>query len=239
MAIFLDPELADPMGLVGIGGDLRPERLLLAYRHGIFPWYDEGYPICWWSPDPRAIFELDGFHISRRLRRTLRSARFTVTINQAFDKVIRGCADRAEGTWIVPEMIQAYARLHALGYAHSVEVWRGHELAGGLYGVAVAGLFAGESMFSRVSDASKVALAFTVERLRQRHFQLFDIQMLTEHTARLGATEIRRKDYLARLRRALKCRVSFVDHKAPAVISHFSSARTRHNADSRVKPDAG
>src|SRR5216684_8906341 len=197
-------ELADETGLVAVGGDLRPERLLQAYCSGVFPWYDEGEPICWWSPDPRAIFELPGLHVSRRLARTLRSGRFQVTINQDFAGVIRGCADRGvEGTWITGDMLRAYETLHRLGYAHSVEVWQQAELAGGLYGVAIGGFFAGESMFSRRRDASKVALVYLVERLRQRAFQLFDIQMLTEHTARLGAIEIPRFAYLARLRRAL------------------------------------
>lgn len=209
MATFLDPELADDMGLVGIGGDLEPRRLLQAYRQGIFPWYDEGYPVCWWSPDPRAIFELDCFHISRRLRRTIRSGKFTVTVNQAFGQVIRGCADREEGSWIIPDMVQAYETLHEVGYAHSIETWRDGELAGGLYGVAVGGLFAGESMFSRQRDASKVALAFTVERLRSQGFELFDIQMLTDHTASLGAVEISRKEYLGRLQEAMKCDAEF------------------------------
>lgn len=211
MALFLDPEQADAMGLVGIGGDLRPEHLLQAYRKGIFPWYDEGYPVLWWSPDPRAIFELDRFHISRRLQRTIRSGKFQLTTNRAFGAVLRGCADREEGTWITPDMAVAYQRLHRLGHAHSVEAWQGGKLAGGLYGVALGGLFAGESMFSRVPDASKAALAFAVDRLRQRGFQLFDIQMLTEHTARLGATEIPRQEYLARLRQARHSRSAFAD----------------------------
>jgi leucyl/phenylalanyl-tRNA--protein transferase len=210
-ADFLDPESADDSGLVAIGGDLRPERLLKAYRRGVFPWYDEAYPICWWSPDPRAIFELDGLHVSRRLRRTIRSGRFAVTVNRAFGGVIRGCADRpGEGTWIIPDMIRGYETLHRLGHAHSVETWRDGRLAGGIYGVAVGGLFAGESMFSRQPDASKVALAALVEHLRQRGFQLLDIQFLTEHTARLGAIEIPRKEYLARLRQALTCPASFI-----------------------------
>jgi leucyl/phenylalanyl-tRNA--protein transferase len=207
----LHPESADDSGLVAIGGDLRPEHLLEAYRRGIFPWYDPGDPICWWSPDPRAIVELDSLHISRRLRRTLRSGRFTFTINHDFAGVIRGCADRpGKGTWIHADMMEAYERLHRLGYAHSVEVWSEGVLAGGLYGVALGGLFAGESMFTVVRDASKAALVFLVERLRQRGYLLFDIQMLTEHTARLGAVEIPRSEYLARLRQALTVRTSFV-----------------------------
>ena len=130
---FLVADFADETGLVALGGDLRPERLLQAYRCGVFPWYDEDEPICWWSPDPRAIFELDGLHVSRRLRRTLRSGRFTLTVDRDFGGVIRGCAGgREEGTWITPEMIQAYEDLHALGYAHSIEAWLDGELAGGI-----------------------------------------------------------------------------------------------------------
>jgi leucyl/phenylalanyl-tRNA--protein transferase len=206
---FMNPERADEHGLVAVGGDLRPERLLEAYRRGIFPWFSDGDPVCWWSPDPRAIFELDGLHVSRRLARTIRSGRFAITVNQDFAGVIRGCADRVEGTWITAEMIRGYERLHRRGHAHSVEVWSGGDLAGGLYGVAVGGLFAGESMFTRLPNASKVALAYLVDRLRQRGFQLFDIQFLTEHTTRLGAVEIPRKEYLARLRRALECSPQF------------------------------
>jgi leucyl/phenylalanyl-tRNA--protein transferase len=207
---FLDPERADADGLVGVGGDLRPERLLEAYRRGIFPWFDEESPILWWSPDPRAIFELDGLHISRRLARTLRSGRFDVTINRAFVEVMRGCADRpGQGVWITADMIDAYTRLHELGHAHSVEVWRDGRLAGGVYGVTVGGLFAGESMFTRVRDASKVALVYLMDRLRGRDFQLFDVQFLNDHTASLGAVEIPRREYLARLRQAVASEVRF------------------------------
>jgi leucyl/phenylalanyl-tRNA--protein transferase len=207
---FFFAETADETGLVAVGGDLRPERLLQAYRAGVFPWYGEGEPICWWSPDPRAIFELDGLHISGRLKRTLRAGRFQLSIDRAFVEVIEGCArGRAEGTWITAEMIAAYTALHRRGYAHSIEVWSGEELAGGLYGVAVGGLFAAESMFSRRRDASKIALVHLVDRLRRRGFQLLDIQLLTEHTARLGAIEIPRTEYLARVRRALRSNPSF------------------------------
>jgi leucyl/phenylalanyl-tRNA--protein transferase len=208
---WLNPEWADDSGLVAVGGKLFPERLLTAYRRGIFPWYGEGEPVCWWSPDPRAIIELDSFHVSRRLRRTLRSRRFTWTVNQAFGDVIRACADRPEeGTWITADMIRAYEELHQLGHAHSVEAWSEGSLAGGVYGVAVGGLFAGESMFSRRTDGSKVALVYLVERLRQRGFHLFDIQLITDHTASLGAIEIPRREYLARLRRAISSPVTFV-----------------------------
>jgi leucyl/phenylalanyl-tRNA--protein transferase len=207
---ILRPERADSTGLVAVGGDLKPARLLDAYRRGVFPWYDTGFPVHWWSPDPRGVIELDGLHVSRRLQRTIRSGRFTPTVNRDFVAVMRGCADRSEGTWITEEMVEAYAALHRFGHAHSVEVWCDGRLAGGVYGVAVGGLFAGESMFSRVTDASKVALAFLVDRLNERGFALFDVQMVGEHTARMGAVYIPRAAYLARLREAIKLRVSFV-----------------------------
>lgn len=199
-----NPETADESGLVGVGGDLRPEWLLDAYRHGVFPWFSDGYPVCWWSPDPRAVFELDGLHVSRRLRRTIRQGKFTITINRDFAGVIRGCADRpGDGNWITADMLEAYETLHQLGHAYSVEAWCEGTLAGGIYGVAIGGFFAGESMFTRRRDASKAALAFLVDRLYQRGYQLFDIQFVTDHTRRLGAVEIPRADYLSRLRKAL------------------------------------
>jgi leucyl/phenylalanyl-tRNA---protein transferase len=201
---WINPEDADPEGLVGVGGNLSPSILLRAYREGVFPWYSEGDPILWWSPDPRAIFELDRFHISKRLARTLRSGKFQVTLNYDFPSVIRGCADRPlEGTWITPEVMDAYIRLHRLGFAHSVESWIDGELAGGVYGVAVGGLFAAESMFYLKTDGSKVALAGLVSRLRERGYELMDTQMVTEHTVRLGAIEISRGEYLSRLRKAI------------------------------------
>ncbi|MBY0521834.1 MAG: leucyl/phenylalanyl-tRNA--protein transferase [Gemmataceae bacterium] len=204
------PQLANEYGLVAIGGDLKPDHLLKAYRRGIFPWYDEGDPICWWSPDPRAIFELDGLRVSRRLARTVRSGTFGITVNRDFAGVIRGCGFRpGEGTWITPEMIDAYEEMHRRGHAHSLEVWHGDTLAGGIYGVAIGGFFAGESMFTRVRDASKVALVHLVERLRQRGFQLFDTQFVTDHTRGLGAIEIPRAAYLKRLKKALACAVTF------------------------------
>jgi leucyl/phenylalanyl-tRNA---protein transferase len=207
---LLYPELADEYGLVAVGGDLSPARLLEAYRRGIVPWYDEQTPVLWWSPDPRAVFELDRFHVPRRLLRTARSGRFTVTVNRDFGAVIRACAeDRKDGTWITPDMIEAYKRLHRLGYPHSVEAWCGDVLGGGIYGVAVGGLFAGESMFTRVRDGSKVALVALAGRLRERGFVLFDTQFVTEHTRRFGAVEIPRAEYLARLRAALAHDVTF------------------------------
>ncbi len=207
--LWVDPEFADDFGLVGVGGDLEPERLLLAYRQGVFPMYEEGEPICWWSPDPRAIFELRDLHVPRRLARTIRSKKFRVTFDRCFPGVILGCSDRPEGTWITPEVIDAYTRLHYLGYAHSVEVWYDDDLVGGVYGVAIGGFFAGESMFHRVRDASKVALFHLFEHLLRRGFDLFDTQILNDHTATLGAFNIRRREYLARLRKALKMPVSF------------------------------
>ncbi len=209
MALIFRPELADANGLVAMGGDLRPATLLRAYRVGVFPWYNDNEPILWWSPDPRAIFELDQFSLSRRLARTIRAGKFRVTINRAFDDVMLGCADR-ERTWITADMLLAYRRLHRLGHAHSIEAWVGDTLAGGVYGVALGGYFSGESMFHRVRDASKVALAYLLEYLRVRGFALFDTQVVTEHTARLGAIEIPRLEYLARLKKALELDVSFV-----------------------------
>jgi leucyl/phenylalanyl-tRNA---protein transferase len=198
------PEFADRGGLVAAGGDLSPESLLRAYSRGIFPWFDENSPILWWSPEPRAIIELDGLHISHRLARTIRSGKFKITVNRAFGAVMRGCGERRdEGTWITAEMLAAYERFHQLGHAHSIEAWEGDQLAGGIYGVALGGLFAGESMFTRSRDASKVCLAWLVQRLKERGFTLFDVQLLTPHTSRMGAIEIPRANYLRRLGQAL------------------------------------
>lgn len=206
---FPDPRLADEDGLVAVGGELTVPRLLAAYRAGIFPWYDTGMPVLWWSPDPRAVFDLATFHVPRRLARTIRQGRFEVRFDTAFLDVMRACADRPEGTWITPEMIAAYGDLHRLGHAHSAEAWRDGVLAGGVYGVTVGGLFAGESMFSRVSDASKVAMAALVARLRERGFVLFDAQVINDHTHRLGAVEIPREEYLRRLADAMRREASF------------------------------
>jgi leucyl/phenylalanyl-tRNA---protein transferase len=211
---FPPAEDADPEGLVCFGGQLSPEWLLDAYRHGIFPWPITNFeaPLAWWSPDPRAVIEFDRFHVSRRLRRTCRSGKFETTRDNDFAGVIRGCAmapSRMGQTWLTPEMIEAYIRLHRRGHAHSVEVWHQGELAGGVYGVAIGGLFAAESKFYRVRDASKVALARLVEHLGERGFTLLDIQQLTPHTARLGAVEIPRGQYLARLADAVDLPVTF------------------------------
>lgn len=211
---FPDPRPAPLSGrtkdLIAIGGDLKPERLLLAYRSGLFPWTVN--PVTWWSPDPRVIIELDAFAPPRSLAKLLRKRPFHFTINQAFDRVIRECARPApgrEGTWITPEFIRAYSELHRRGHAHSVECWKDETLVGGIYGVATGGLFAGESMFHRVPNASKAALTHLVERLRDRGFALFDIQMATPVTLQLGAKQIARTEYLDRLREAVRREARF------------------------------
>ena len=204
-----DPRRAPRHGLVAAGGDLEPGTILAAYRSGIFPWPDASGELLWWSPDPRAILPLEGFHESRSLRRRRRRAAFTVTFDRDCAAVLRGCADRPEGTWILPAMQDAYLRLHGLGWVHSVEVWNADRLAGGLYGVAIGGLFAAESMFHRETDASKVALASLVERLRRRGFLLLDVQFRTPHLQSLGVTEVSRVEYLHRLDDALARTVWF------------------------------
>lgn len=184
---------------------LAPEQLLLAYSRGIFPMNVEG-ALYWFDPDPRAILPLEAFHVPRRLARTVSQGLFEIRIDSAFSVVMRGCAAPAPGreeTWIGEEFVEAYTRLHELGYAHSVEAWQGGELVGGLYGVAINSFFAGESMFSRVTDASKVALVHLVERLRARGFLLLDVQFMTEHLRRFGAIEVSRREYRQRLARAL------------------------------------
>jgi leucyl/phenylalanyl-tRNA--protein transferase len=207
---FPDPALADSDGLVAIGGDLSVPRLLAAYRKGVFPW--TANPITWWSPDPRAIFELDRFHVPRSLAKVIREGAFEITANRAFRKVMEGCAAPAPGrrqTWITPEFVAAYTRLHKAGHAHSVECWQRGELLGGIYGVAIGGFFAGESMFRWAANASKVALYHLLQRLRERGFALFDIQMLTPVTRALGAVEIPRAEYLKRLHAAVEVDCAF------------------------------
>jgi len=201
---------ADEDGLVAVGGDLKPGTLLLAYSNGIFPWTT--HPVTWWSPDPRAVIPIGGVHVSRSLRRDMRRAPFTLTFDGDFRRVMEGCAASRPGrekTWISPQFISAYTRLHALGYAHSVEVWRGEALAGGLYGVSIGGFFAGESMFSEERSASKAALVAMEERLRTCGFVLFDVQMMTAHLQSMGAVEVPRADYLALLGSAVGLPVTF------------------------------
>ncbi len=202
-------------GLLMVGGVLCPSWVLGAYRQGIFPWpiVDQGQEIlAWFSPDPRAVIEFDQLYLSRRLARRIRSGRFRVSCNQDFAGVIAGCAAPRElfgETWITPAMMRTYCELHAMGHVHSVEVWRDSLLVGGVYGVSIGGFFAGESMFHRDRDASKVALAYLVAHLKARGFQLFDVQQATEHAVRMGACEIPRNEFLSRLEPSLVAPVSF------------------------------
>ncbi len=189
--------------------ELTPEILICGYQMGLFPMADEDGEIGWYSPDPRCVFEFERFHVPHGLKPVLRRGLFEVRINTAFDEVIRACADRAEGTWISPEIIRVYNELHRLGFAHTVETWRDGQLAGGLYGVAIGGAFFGESMFHRVSDASKVALVALMRRLESRGFVLVDTQWATPHLQRFGAVEIPRAEYLRRLDAALKLACRF------------------------------
>jgi len=204
---FPDPEKAEPDGLLAVGGDLSPDRLISAYARGIFPWYSEGSPILWWAPDPRTVLLPEELHVARSLARTMRSGRYRVRSDTAFGHVVRRCAEKPrpgqDGTWIVPEMVDAYEALHALGLAHSVEAWEGSELAGGLYGVSLGGTFFGESMFADRADASKVAFATLVAWMGARGFDLVDCQVETEHLRRFGARPISRREFQARLAASL------------------------------------
>lgn len=194
--------LSEPPGLLAAGGALTPEWLLAAYRRGIFPWFSEGQPILWWSLDPRLILVPAEIRISRSLRKTLRQQRFDVRCDTAFEQVMAGCAaprGGEAGTWITEHMKQAYCRLHAMGYAHSIEAWDGDELVGGLYGLAIGRVFFGESMFSRVTDASKVCLAHLAGFLETQKFAMIDCQMTTQHLVSLGAREIDRADFCRQL----------------------------------------
>ncbi len=203
---FPDVKKATPEGLVAVGGNLSPKRLLSAYRQGIFPWYSENQPILWWSLDPRGIIPLDDFHVGATLIKVLKRKIFEIKINTAFEDVMRACAVRSDGSesgWITEEMISAYTELHRLGNAHSIESWRNGKLVGGVYGIAIGGLFAAESMFYLESNASKIALTALVERMKETGFTLFDCQMVTNVTKRMGAIEISREEYLKQLNKAL------------------------------------
>lgn len=211
---FPPAEQAIDEGLLCVGGQLNNEWLLDAYSHGIFPWpiFDRDEPMAWWSPDPRAIIELDGLYVSRRLARTCRSGKFEVTCDRDFRGVMKGCGTaqkRRRATWITPSIVKAYSDLHVAGHAHSIEVWHEGKLAGGTYGIAIGGLFAAESMFYLVRDASKVALVYLLAHLNAQGYQLLDIQQLTEHTESLGAVEIPRSEYLSRLAAAVQSPVTF------------------------------
>jgi len=199
--------LADPNGLLCAGGDLSTPRLLAAYRRGIFPWYSAGQPILWWSPEPRAVLLPSELKVSRSLAKTMRNRGYTTTFDRAFGEVMRRCgavALRPEGTWISPEMRGAYARLHAEGYAHSAETWQEGRLVGGLYGVALDRVFFGESMFSLERDASKVALHALVQALLARNVELIDCQVASDHLYSLGARDLPRSEFIARLRRGIR-----------------------------------
>ena len=205
---FPPVDSASPEGLLAVGGDLRPERLLEAYRHGIFPWYSDDQPILWWSPDPRTVLFPDKLHISRSLKRSLRPGQFVVTLDQCFRDVMQHCAGPRPqypdgGSWITKAMLEAYAKLHELGYAHSVETWQEGQLVGGLYGVALGGAFFAESMFTKVDNASKVALVSLVRQLQVWGFRLMDCQQSSPHIKMLGAEDIPRRDFLAHLAVAL------------------------------------
>jgi len=206
---FPPVELASPEGLLAVGGDLQPKRLLEAYRHGIFPWYNEDQPILWWSPDPRAVIFPDKLHVSRSLERTIRREPFTLTLDNGFREVMTECASPRPqypegGTWISPAMIEAYTTLHEMGHAHSIETWLEGQLVGGLYGVAIGGAFFGESMFSRVDDTSKVALVTLVRQLHKWGFTLFDCQQSSPHIQRLGAEDLPRAEFVKCLAAAVK-----------------------------------
>lgn len=206
--IFPPPRLAEDNGLLAVGGDLSESRLLLAYSMGIFPWYAEGDPILWWSPDPRLVLFPDEFKISRSLRQTITKNTFRITLDTAFEEVIGACAaihrNKAGGTWITDEMIEAYICLHKSGYAHSVEAWVDEKLAGGLYGISMGSAFFGESMFTIISNASKVAFISLVHKLIKWNFTLIDCQLTTPHLLSLGAREVPRINFLSMLRSALK-----------------------------------
>ncbi len=205
---FPPPWLARPDGLLCVGGDLLFERLILAYRKGIFPWYGRNEPILWWCPDPRLVLFPEQIHVSRSLKKKIRQGHFTATMDKAFEDVIYACADsrtgRGEETWLVDDMIHAYIELHERGYAHSVESWKDGALAGGLYGVSLGGAFFGESMFTYISDASKFALVTLSDYLAGRNFDFIDCQLTTQHMVRMGASEVSRKTFLKLLNTALE-----------------------------------
>jgi len=223
---FPAPEraLRNPDGLLCAGGDLSPERLLDAYRHGIFPWFSRGEPILWWSPDPRMVLHCDQLKVPRSLAKSVRNKRYELRIDTAFEQVLAGCAERTEGTWLGREMRAAYLALHRLGHAHCFETWLGNELVGGLYGVAIGRMFYGESMFSRATDASKVALVRLVTFLREKGFPLIDCQMSTPLLNSLGAREIPRSAFL---------------RQVAALVHYDEPMGSWNDRESRKEPNSG
>ena len=204
-------EAASPEGLLAVGGDLNPDRLLSAYRQGVFPWFSDGQPILWWSPDPRAILYPADLHISRSLRKSLRTQGFAVTADRAFDHVIQRCAESRnarEGTWITSGMQEAYCTLHRMGYAHSVETWQNGQLVGGLYGLAIGKAFFGESMFSQITDASKTALVALSVSLTASGYHFIDCQVVSEHLNSLGAKAVPRYRFSSELKQAVETPVN-------------------------------
>jgi leucyl/phenylalanyl-tRNA--protein transferase len=198
--------LDEPNGLLAVGGDLSPERLIHAYRHGIFPWYSDDQPILWWSPDPRAVLFPEQLHISRSLYRAINRTPFEITLDKDFAAVMQGCAAPRRdglGTWLTEEMQAAYLQLHRMGIAHSIEAWRQNELVGGLYGLAIGGVFFGESMFSRADNASKIAFVYLVKQLQQWNYGMIDCQISSDHLTSLGAVEIERREFMTLLARYL------------------------------------
>lgn len=232
--VFPAPEMANEDGLLAVGGDLTTNRILHAYRSGIFPWYSNGQPILWWSPDPRMVLFPRHLNVSRSLLRTIKQEKFQVTMDMAFSEVIEACAStprRGEiGTWITREMNDAYCRLFDEGYGHSIETWRDGWLAGGLYGVSLGGVFFGESMFFRESDSSKVALAYLAAFTVQQNFEMVDCQISNPHLTRLGAVEISRAEFLNRLEEGLARDTLLGPWKAPSqqyVVELFTELRRR------------
>ena len=220
--VFPSPEDADPDGLLAVGGDLSPERLLAAYENGIFPWYNEYSPILWWSPTPRLILEPKDLHISKSLRRLINKNPFEITLDRDFSGVIHACAYTRRpdglGTWLVPEMIRAYIKLHRLGFAHSIEAWQDDKLVGGMYGLSLGRAFFGESMFYRVSGASKLAIVYLVRALHTWGFDFLDCQQTTRHMLQFGAREVCREVFLRLLEKSLAyptCQGAWTENRSP------------------------
>lgn len=229
---FPDPEraLRDPDGLLAAGGDLSVDRVLTAYERGIFPWYEEGQPVLWWSPDPRAVLFPGAVHVSRSLRRSLRRCGFVITWNRSFRRVMSACAQPRPGqygTWITAAMEEAFVELHARGWAHSIEIWQGNELAGGLYGLAIGRVFFGESMFSERTDASKTAMVALDAELTRRGFALIDCQVVSPHLLSMGAETIPRRQFLDLLRRHCAGREKLVGPPAEPLPAHALTAGER------------